>query len=129
MKSEGRDEQTYRILGAAFEVHRYLRNGFLESVYHEALAIELAEHGVPFVREALLDVQYKGQSLQSQFRADFICFESVIVEIKATSRLMPQHEAQVINYLKTTGMERGLLINFGAAELQRRRLVRGYRPL
>ncbi|MGN8158980.1 GxxExxY protein [Salinisphaera sp. RV14] len=128
MKSEGQDEQTYPILGAAFEVHRYLRNGFLESVYHDALAIELTERGVPYVREPLLDVQYKGRPLQSQFRADFICFESVILELKALSRLTPQHEAQVINYLKTTGIERGLLLNFGTPELQHRRLIRSHRP-
>ncbi len=127
MKNDGRDAQTYQILGAAFEVHRHLRNGFLESVYHDALAIELGERDIPFVREAALDVQYKGRPLQSQFRADFICFGSVILELKALSRLMPQHEAQVINYLKTTGITRGLLLNFGTPELQHRRLVRNDR--
>ncbi|MES1952187.1 hypothetical protein S4A8_15084 [Salinisphaera sp. S4-8] len=127
MKSEERDAQTYGILGAAFEVHRYLRNGFLEGVYQDALAIELAERDIPFIREAALDVQYKGRALNSQFRADFVCFGSVILELKAVSRLLPQHEAQVINYLKVTGLTRGLLLNFGTPELQHRRLVRSNR--
>jgi len=105
------------------EVHRELGCGFLEAVYHEALAIELSECEIPFDREVELPVLYKGRKLQTHYRADFICHDSVIAELKALSQLGGTEEAQVINYLKATEKEVGLLLNFGATSLEFKRLV------
>lgn len=119
-----RDEQTYQIIGAAMEVHRVLKNGFLEQVYQEALAIELCKRQIPHVREAALGITYKGQKLSATYRADFICYNNILVETKALSQLSNNEKAQVINYLKATGHELALLINFGQPSLQYRRIVR-----
>lgn len=119
-----RDPRTYAIIGAAMEVHRQLGCGFLEAVYQAALAIELEARAIPFQKETELPVFYKGQRLACDYRADFVCFESVIVELKAVSELTGVHEAQVINYLKATGLEVGLLINFGAESLGYKRFIR-----
>jgi GxxExxY protein len=120
---EQRDGQTYQILGAAMEVHRELGHGFLEAVYREALTREFAARGIPYQTEVELPVTYKGQQLRCGYRADFICFETVLVEIKALARLSTLEEAQVLNYLKATGLKRSLLINFGASSLAYKRLV------
>lgn len=106
------------------EVHRVLRNGFLEPVYQEALAIELGERQIPFQREKTLDIHYKEQTLACRYRADFVCFDDLLVEIKAINQLSSTEQAQVINYLKATNMARALLINFGQKSLQHRRIVR-----
>ena len=105
------------------EVHRELRDGFLESVYKDALAVELTIRSVPFDRERKCPVRYKGGVLPSYYQADFVCFSEVIVEIKAIRSLSITDDAQVINYLKCTGFHRALLLNFGAASLQHKRLV------
>jgi GxxExxY protein len=123
-----KDPQTYAIIGAAMEVHRQLGNGFLEAVYQEALAKELKLRNIPFEREVELAISYKGEPLISKYRADFICFGEVILELKAASRLTSADEAQVINYLKATGFHRALLINFGTPSLQYERKVLGYTP-
>ena len=120
-----RDPKTYQIIGAAMEVHRQLGCGFLETVYQEALALELREREIPFRRELLFPVSYKGYRLNSQYRPDFICFDSVIVELKALSTLSSVEDSQLINYLKVTGYHTGLLLNFGTRSLQQRRFVWG----
>jgi GxxExxY protein len=118
-----KDPQTYAILGAAMDVHRHLGHGFLEAVYQEALALELAARGIAYQREAIVPLSYKGRPLQCSYRADFVCYEGVVVELKATCQLTGADEAQVINQLKATGLHRALLINFGAPSLQYKRLV------
>ena len=105
------------------EVHRQLGCGFLEPVYQEALAIEFTNRDIPFLKEEKLPLVYKGQALETSYCADFICFSSVVVELKALARTSGTEEAQVINYLKATGHEVGLLINFGARSLEHRRFV------
>jgi GxxExxY protein len=105
-----RDPETFAIIGAAMEVHRELGHGFLEAVYQEALAIELTARKIPFQREVPLPVSYKGQKLACSYRADFVCYENVLVELKAISQLTGADEAQVINEMKATGMQRAFLI-------------------
>lgn len=121
-----RDPQTYQIIGAAMEVHRVLGCGFLEAVYREAMRVEFSARQIPFRPEVELIITYKGIQLDCKYRADFICFDDVIVEIKAQSELTGIDQAQTLNYLKATGYRRALLLNFGAHSLQFERLVLGY---
>lgn len=123
MDNDKRDPRTYAILGAAFEVRRQLGSGFLEAVYQDALEREFRAQDIPFRREAELEVAYKGQPLPTTYRADFVCFESVIVELKAIASLGDIEVAQVLNYLKATGLRVGLLPNFAPLSLDYRRLV------
>lgn len=121
--SQIKDSRTFAIIGAAMEVHRQLGPGFLEPVYQEALTVELRLRGIPFQREVVLPIQYKGQRLECSYRADFVCYGSVLLELKALDKLGPIEESQIINYLKITGMEVGLLLNFGTSRLEYRRFV------
>jgi len=117
------DPRTYAIIGAAFEVHKELGCGFLEAVYQEAMGIEFVKRKIPFRREVRLPIHYRGQLLVTTYCADFICFDSVVIELKALAHMSGTEEAQVINYLKAAGYEVGLLLNFGGRSLQHRRLV------
>jgi GxxExxY protein len=122
--NEIRDPKTFAIIGAAMEVHREMGCGFLERVYQESLAVELAIRKIPFQREIELPVKYKGQPLDAIYKPDFICYESVIVETKALSLISGSEAAQLLNYLKITGYKVGLLINFGVTSLEYERYVR-----
>lgn len=118
-----KDAETYAIIGAAMAVHRELGSGFLEAVYQDALEQEFLMLGIPSVREQELIIMYRGMPLATYYKADFVCFQSVIVELKALSQLTSREEAQVINYLKASGLHRALLINFGSPSLEHKRLV------
>jgi GxxExxY protein len=117
-------DEVFQIIGAAIEVHKELGNGFLEAVYQEALELELVGQRIPFQSQSDLHIRYKGRELQKRYCADLICFESIIVELKAIQKIGVIEEAQLINYLKATGKQVGLLINFGAyGKLEWKRLV------
>lgn len=107
-------EEVYKIIGIAMEVYNELGNGFLESVYQEGMEIESRKQNLPFVSQKILKIKYKGFTLNKEFNADLVYFENIIVEIKALERLSGKEEAQIINYLKATGLKLGLLINFGS---------------
>ncbi len=117
------DPQTFALIGAGMEVHKRLGPGFLEHVYQEALAIELQLNQIPHQTEVALPIRYRGELLQSKYRADFVCFDSVVVELKALKAIAATEVAQCINYLKASGYERCLLLNFGAPRLEYKRLV------
>lgn len=107
------EDEVYRIRGAAFEVHNHMGNGFLEAVYQECLGYEFFLANIPFVSQKPLSLNYKGKALTQTYQPDFVCFDKIIVELKATTNISPAHKAQILNYLKTTGLSVGLIINFG----------------
>jgi GxxExxY protein len=106
-------DECYQIQGAIFEVYREMGCGFLEAVYQECLERELSTRGIPFVAQPDLTLAYKGKPLRQTYKPDFICFGKIILELKAVKETGAEHKAQVINYLKATGIKLGLLINFG----------------
>ena len=117
-------EESYKIIGAAFKVYNNLGHGFLETVYQEALEIEFGRQGIPFEREKELCVIYDGVQLKQTYKADFVCYGKIIVELKAVSELLDAHRSQVYNYLHATGYRLGLLFNFGCSdELEKERIV------
>jgi len=116
-------DECYHVIGCCMKVHTELGSGFLEPVYQEALSYELAKQYVPYSKEKVLDIYYDGRVLNKKYVADFVCFESLIVEVKATENLAPEHLAQVINYLKATKHKVALLINFGSSKLQYKRVI------
>ena len=116
--------ESYAINGAAMEVYNQLGPGFLEAVYQEALERELLSRGIPFEREKLLTISYKGQNLKQTYKADFVCYGKIIVELKAVSGLTDAHRSQVYNYLHATGFHLGIILNFGFSNgLERERIV------
>ena len=126
MNADEKDPQTHAIIGAAMEVHGQLGHGFLEAVYQEALAVEFADRSIPFLREVELPIIYKDSRLRCTYRVDFICFDSIIVELKALKALTSVEESQAINYLKAAEKERMLLLNFGYSRLEFKRVVLSY---
>ena len=106
-------EESYRIMGACFEVYKEKGCGFLESVYQECLELEMTDQGIPYAAQQKLLLSYKGRPLKQTYEPDFSCFDKIVVEIKAVSKLTDEHRAQVQNYLRATGHRLGLLVNFG----------------
>jgi GxxExxY protein len=117
------DPQTYAIIGAAMTVHRELGCGFLEAVYREAFPIELHAREIPFDREVRLPVHYRDHLLPVFYKADFVCFSEIFVELKAVHAIGQHDQAQVMNYLKAANFRRALLLNFGGPSLEHRRIV------
>ena len=116
-------DEVFAIIGAAMDVHNELGVGFLEAVYQEALEMELKSRSIPFTSQPLLPIRYKNILLKKTYIADLLVFEKIIVEIKSIDRLSGIDEAQLLNYLKATGLELGLLINFGADKLEWKRMI------
>ena len=116
-------DKTFNIIGACYEVYNHLGSGFLEPVYQEALAFELYARNIPFEKEKLVQIHYKEHILEKHYSADFVCYQNIIVELKAVSELTSIHKAQLFNYLKATGYKLGLLINFGEEKVKFERIV------
>lgn len=119
MKENGQDEkliyeeETFSIRGAVFEVYKEMSNGFLEAVYQECLEKELTTRGIPFLPQPELKLMYKDQLLQQRYKPDLICYDKIVIELKATQNISAEHRSQVLNYLKATKMKLGLIVNFG----------------
>ena len=118
--------ETYNIRGAIFAVHHELGNGFLERVYQDALELEFQERGIPYEREKNIQVMYKGKPLGEPYRADFVCYGKIIVELKAVKTLEDTHYAQILHYLKATKMKLGILVNFHDIYIVLKRIVNTY---
>lgn len=116
-------DECYKIIGACMNVHKELGPGFLEAVYQESLALEFSEQGIPFEKEKDIRIFYKDKLLDKCYKADFLCFEKIIVELKALSELSNDHISQLLNYLKATKLRVGLLVNFGTSSLIYKRLI------
>jgi GxxExxY protein len=107
--------EAFQIRGAAFDVYRAMGPGYLEAVYQECLEIEFSRRGVAFEAGRALTLTYRGQPLRQKYVTDFVCYDRIVIELKATRTVAPEHRAQTINYLRATGMKLGLLINFGSS--------------
>ena len=118
-----RDKKTFAIIGAAMEVHKELGSGFLEAVYQEALEREFTYQEIPYESKPPVRIEYKGKPLEKTYEPDFLCYDEVIVEIKAMDKLSGNEHAQIINYLKASKLKVGLLINFGSKSLEHKRFV------
>ena len=105
-------DEVYAIQGAIFEVYRLIGTGFLEAVYQECLERELAARGIPSKAQARINISYKGEQLKQYYEADIVCYDKIILELKAVKNLLPEHQAQLYNYLRATNMKLGLLVNF-----------------
>ena len=117
-------DESYKLVGACFEVYNRMGCGFLESVYQECLEIELSHREIPFVAQQELKLTYRDRELRQRYLPDFVCYNNIIMEIKALSDLTDEHKSQVLNYLHATGMKLGLLVNFGHyPKLEYERLV------
>jgi len=124
-KQPEHDPEGYALIGACFTVYNELGNGYLEDVYQESLEIELTDKSIPFVSQPRLPISYKGRLLRKYYEADLIVLDKMIVELKAVKTILPEHEAQLLHYLKSTGRRVGFLVNFGAfPQLDWRRRVR-----
>jgi GxxExxY protein len=118
-------DESYRIMGACFEVYKEKGNGLLEAVYHECLVLEFGIQGIPFCSQPELKLEYKSVALSQVYRPDFLCFGLIVLELKAVTKLLDEHRAQVHNYLKATGLKLGLLVNFAHyPHLEYERIVR-----
>ena len=106
-------DKSYALMGACFNVYKAMGCGFLENVYQECLEIEFEEQGIPFEFYKELKLKYRNKQLKQTYKPDFICYDKIIVEIKAVSMLADEHSAQILNYLNATGMKLGILVNFG----------------
>ncbi|HYJ91885.1 MAG TPA: GxxExxY protein [Pyrinomonadaceae bacterium] len=121
-------EESYKLIGACFEVYKQKGSGFTEPVYQECLAVEFALQKIPFVVQPEIQMSYKGRLLTQFFKPDFICYEKIIVEIKAMSGLIDAHRSQALNYLNATGFESAILVNFGEfPKLKYERLAKSQR--
>lgn len=119
-------DESYRIVGSCFEVYKEKGCGFVEPVYQECLSLELGFQGIPFLEQPALSMNYKGRLLTQTYKPDFVCYDKIVLEIKAASKLTDEHRAQVHNYLKATGHKLGLLVNFGHyPDVEWERIVRG----
>lgn len=117
-------KEVYEIVGAAIEVHKELGPGFLEAVYQEALKMELEMRGIPFESQKPINIHYKNRLLEKEYIADLVCYGNIIIELKSTRKLTDVESAQLLNYLKASGWELGLLINFGSVgKLEWKRMV------
>ena len=117
------EQECYKIIGACMEVHNELGCGFLEGVYQEALEIEFTYQAIPFEREKELRILYKNKEISKKYKADFICYNRVLLELKALNYITADHESQLINYLKATDLKVGFLINFGEKSLKYKRFI------
>ena len=118
------EEDTYLIIGAAIAVHQELGNGFLEAVYQEALEKEFQIRKIPYKHEVPLTIYYKNEPLNKIYLADFICFEKIIIELKALPAITSDHQAQILNYLKASRLKLGLILNFGKQSLEHKRIIK-----
>jgi len=116
-------DESYEIIGKCLDVHNYLGAGFLEIVYKDALEVEFRRAGIPYEREKMYDVEYKGLTLPHRFYADFVIFDKIILEVKCVSGIADDFIAQAINYLRVSGNHLALIVNFGKSQLEHRRVV------